>query len=91
MNKKPLIINKSFLNCIFSLPTAPQILPLTFPKFSKFSNCTNSTNTHRVNIPGQGPQSFNILDEYYKNPNRWAYTFQNYVFITRCVSPSVFF
>lgn len=28
-------------------------------------------------------QSFNILDAFYKNPERYAYTFQNYVFVTR--------
>lgn len=26
---------------------------------------------------------FNILDEFYGNPERYAYTFQNYVFMTR--------
>ena len=25
----------------------------------------------------------NILDKFYKDPNRWAYTFQNSAFITR--------
>eukprot|EP00208_Stichococcus_sp_RCC1054_P001899 CAMPEP_0206140292 /NCGR_PEP_ID=MMETSP1473-20131121/8937_1 /ASSEMBLY_ACC=CAM_ASM_001109 /TAXON_ID=1461547 /ORGANISM="Stichococcus sp, Strain RCC1054" /LENGTH=489 /DNA_ID=CAMNT_0053534393 /DNA_START=166 /DNA_END=1632 /DNA_ORIENTATION=- len=32
------------------------------------------------NVGGRGG---NILDEFYKNPQRWAYTFQNYVFVTR--------
>jgi hypothetical protein len=30
-----------------------------------------------------GPQHFNILDAFYAEPQRYAYTFQNYVFITR--------
>lgn len=29
------------------------------------------------------PQPFNILDEFYGDPERYAYTFQNYVFMTR--------
>ena len=29
------------------------------------------------------PPPFNILDEFYGNPERYAYTFQNYVFMTR--------
>ena len=32
------------------------------------------------NVGGQGG---NMLDHFYKNPQRYAYTFQNYVFITR--------
>lgn len=28
-------------------------------------------------------QPFNILDEFYEDPKRYAYTFQNYVFMTR--------
>lgn len=30
-----------------------------------------------------GPEHFNILDAFYAEPHRYAYTFQNYVFITR--------
>ncbi|CAL1363610.1 unnamed protein product [Linum trigynum] len=30
-----------------------------------------------------GPDHFNILDAFYAQPNRYAYTFQNYVFVTR--------
>ncbi|KAI5075993.1 hypothetical protein GOP47_0008058 [Adiantum capillus-veneris] len=30
-----------------------------------------------------GPEHFNILDAFYAEPQRYAYTFQNYVFITR--------
>lgn len=30
-----------------------------------------------------GPEHFNILDAFYANPQRYAYTFQNYVFVTR--------
>ncbi|XP_050212370.1 uncharacterized protein LOC126663294 [Mercurialis annua] len=30
-----------------------------------------------------GPDHFNILDAFYADPNRYAYTFQNYVFVTR--------
>ncbi|KAG6555340.1 hypothetical protein Mapa_003383 [Marchantia paleacea] len=30
-----------------------------------------------------GPDHFNILDAFYGNPERYAYTFQNYVFVTR--------
>lgn len=30
-----------------------------------------------------GPEHFNILDAYYAEPERYAYTFQNYVFVTR--------
>ena len=33
------------------------------------------------NIKGGG----NILDAFYKQPERYAYTFQNYVFLTRCM------
>ncbi|KAJ6762103.1 P-LOOP CONTAINING NUCLEOSIDE TRIPHOSPHATE HYDROLASE SUPERFAMILY PROTEIN [Salix koriyanagi] len=30
-----------------------------------------------------GPDHFNILDAFYADPSRYAYTFQNYVFVTR--------
>lgn len=30
-----------------------------------------------------GPKHFNILDAFYAEPERYAYTFQNYVFVTR--------
>ncbi|OAE26895.1 hypothetical protein AXG93_4762s1050 [Marchantia polymorpha subsp. ruderalis] len=30
-----------------------------------------------------GPDHFNILDAFYGDPERYAYTFQNYVFVTR--------
>lgn len=30
-----------------------------------------------------GPDHFNILDAFYSDPQRYAYTFQNYVFVTR--------
>lgn len=30
-----------------------------------------------------GPDHFNILDAFYSDPKRYAYTFQNYVFVTR--------
>ncbi|KZV40887.1 P-loop containing nucleoside triphosphate hydrolases superfamily protein isoform 1 [Dorcoceras hygrometricum] len=30
-----------------------------------------------------GPDQFNILDAFYAEPERYAYTFQNYVFVTR--------
>ncbi|GAB4861451.1 hypothetical protein Ancab_036653 [Ancistrocladus abbreviatus] len=30
-----------------------------------------------------GPDHFNILDAFYNEPERYAYTFQNYVFVTR--------
>ncbi|KAJ1263046.1 hypothetical protein BS78_09G154600 [Paspalum vaginatum] len=30
-----------------------------------------------------GPDHFNILDAFYAEPHRYAYTFQNYVFVTR--------
>ncbi|KAG6422113.1 hypothetical protein SASPL_118676 [Salvia splendens] len=30
-----------------------------------------------------GPDHFNILDAFYSEPERYAYTFQNYVFVTR--------
>ncbi|CAI9114839.1 OLC1v1015648C1 [Oldenlandia corymbosa var. corymbosa] len=30
-----------------------------------------------------GPDHFNILDAFYHDPKRYAYTFQNYVFVTR--------
>lgn len=30
-----------------------------------------------------GPDHFNILGAYYDSPERYAYTFQNYVFVTR--------
>nr|XP_017178807.1 uncharacterized protein LOC103401315 isoform X2 [Malus domestica] len=30
-----------------------------------------------------GPDHFNILDAFYAHPERYAYTFQNYVFVTR--------
>lgn len=32
-----------------------------------------------------GPDHFNILDAFYAEPKRYAYTFQNYVFVTRFV------
>ena len=32
------------------------------------------------NLDGGG----NILDAYYKEPERYAYTFQNFVFLSRC-------
>ena len=32
------------------------------------------------NVDGKGA---NMLDEFYSNPQRFAYTFQNYVFVTR--------
>ena len=30
-----------------------------------------------------GPDHFNILDAFYSDPKRYAYTFRNYVFVTR--------
>ncbi len=30
-----------------------------------------------------GAEHFNILDAFYKDPKRYAYTFQNFVFVTR--------
>ena len=33
------------------------------------------------NLAGGG----NILDAFYRDPERYAYTFQNYVFLTRCM------
>lgn len=30
-----------------------------------------------------GPDHFNVLDAFYAEPQRYAYTFQNYVFVTR--------
>ncbi len=30
-----------------------------------------------------GGQPSNLLEAFYKNPERYAYTFQNYVFVTR--------
>lgn len=30
-----------------------------------------------------GPDHFNVLDAFYADPERYAYTFQNYVFVTR--------
>lgn len=30
-----------------------------------------------------GPEHFNILNAFYAEPERYAYTFQNYVFVTR--------
>ncbi|RVW41396.1 Deoxycytidine kinase [Vitis vinifera] len=35
------------------------------------------------NISDVGPDHFNILDAFYAEPQRYAYTFQNYVFVTR--------
>ncbi len=32
---------------------------------------------------GTGQGNSNILEAFYKNPERYAYTFQNYVFLTR--------
>jgi hypothetical protein len=32
-----------------------------------------------------GNGKVNLLGEFYKDPNRFAYTFQNYVFLTRMV------
>lgn len=32
-----------------------------------------------------GPDHFNILDAFYAEPERYAYTFQNYVFVTRAM------
>ncbi|XVF73969.1 hypothetical protein PTKIN_Ptkin13bG0023600 [Pterospermum kingtungense] len=32
-----------------------------------------------------GPDHFNILDAFYAEPQRYAYTFQNYVFVTRVI------
>jgi hypothetical protein len=34
------------------------------------------------------PTSFNLLDEFYRAPERYAYTFQNYVFYTRFLQVS---
>ena len=31
----------------------------------------------------QNINGHNLLEEFYKNPNRWAYSFQTYVFLTR--------
>ena len=30
-----------------------------------------------------GGEPCNLLEAFYKNPERYAYTFQNYVFVTR--------
>ena len=30
-----------------------------------------------------GGEPFNLLEAFYKDPGRFAYTFQNYVFVTR--------
>lgn len=38
-----------------------------------------------VERPDGNGQGFNILDEFYKNPNRYAYTFQHFVFMTRFI------
>ena len=37
------------------------------------------------NLEGGGG---NILDAFYQQPERYAYTFQNYVFLTRCMQVS---
>ena len=37
----------------------------------------------KVERKGKEEQDFNILERFYKNPNRYAYTFQHYVFMTR--------
>ena len=34
---------------------------------------------------GKEGGGYNVLDAFYKDPERYAYTFQNYVFITRCL------
>eukprot|EP00271_Cylindrocystis_brebissonii_P018611 TRINITY_DN5365_c0_g3_i1.p1 TRINITY_DN5365_c0_g3~~TRINITY_DN5365_c0_g3_i1.p1 ORF type:complete len:932 (+),score=112.73 TRINITY_DN5365_c0_g3_i1:202-2997(+) len=34
-------------------------------------------------IEGKGTGEYNILDRFYADPERYAYTFQNYVFVTR--------
>ena len=34
-------------------------------------------------VQRKGEQEFNLLEQFYKNPNRYAYTFQHYVFMTR--------
>lgn len=31
----------------------------------------------------QDTNNHNLLDQYYQNPHRWAYTFQNYALLTR--------
>ena len=38
------------------------------------------------NVDGKGG---NMLDEFYSNPQRFAYTFQNYVFVTRVMQVRV--
>lgn len=35
------------------------------------------------------PTSFNLLDEFYRAPERYAYTFQNWVFFTRFLQEQV--
>ena len=34
-------------------------------------------------LDGSGGESYNILDAFYAQPERFAYTFQNFVFLTR--------
>lgn len=35
-----------------------------------------------------GGQPCNLLEAFYRNPERYAYTFQNYVFVTRLMQAS---
>ena len=35
-----------------------------------------------------GQSQHNVLNEFYKHPERFAYTFQNYVFVTRMLQVS---
>ena len=42
------------------------------------------------NIQGSnGGETFNLLEAFYNEPGRFAYTFQNYVFVTRLIQARV--
>lgn len=41
---------------------------------------------HEPTDAWQNINGYNVLDAFYKDPNRWAYTFQTYAFITRILA-----
>ena len=54
---------------------------MTYALGSSYPQVVPEPVTKWQNVDGAG--KFNMLDAFYKDPQRYAYTFQNYVFLTR--------
>jgi len=63
----------TFLRTLFHTSSIPNLIYIT--------NANEPVNEW---ISLQDEDNNNILTYFYENPKRWAYTFQNYIFLTRC-------